>query len=191
MHFLPTTLLALLPLISALPTTGPNSTPAFIDSIRPATLSTYFVSTGAVHYNTNEGHILKHANSQSDETTLLTFNVPPEYANRQCSFGFSLNGPTDYTSGSSLFDLFCSLKPATADAKTWPSGNLRDHFHGRMSIDPVAKVGKWVEGLGGEAEVFPCPVGVFGVETVGVNDRDDVYWSQAAGSDGLHMLVHF
>jgi hypothetical protein len=189
MQFLPATLLTLIPLISAIPLDIPQPSGP-LGKILPTTLSNYFVSTGAIHFNTNEGHIMKHANTQSDQTTLLTFNVGPEYANRQCSFGFALNGPTDYTSGSNEFDLFCSLKPAEADAASWPSGNLRDHFHGRMNVDPMSKVGTWVEGVGGEAEVFPCPVGIFGVETVGVNDKVDIYWDKFGGSDGLHLVVY-
>jgi hypothetical protein len=156
----------------------------------PTTLSNYFVSTGRVQYNTNAGHIMKFPTSQSDQTTLGTYNIPVEYQNRQCSFAFELDGPSDFTSGSNQFDIFTSQKPATADAASWPSGNLRDHHLGRMQVDPITKKGAFMAGFPTPPERFPCPTGEIAGELVPVGDQVDIYWNPLSGSKGPYFIVH-
>lgn len=58
-----------------------------------------------------------------------------------------------------------------------------------MKIGPLSKVRSWLLIFGQEPEVFPCPVGVWGVEIVGVSDEVDVYWNTLNGSGGLHSVV--
>lgn len=64
------------------------------------------------------------------------------------------------------------------NAKSWPSGNLRDQHFGRVVAEPKSDV---VFG-----KTFPCPAGkTYGGELVGYGDVDLVEWK--AGEAGPYF----
>ncbi|OAL03847.1 hypothetical protein IQ06DRAFT_291509 [Phaeosphaeriaceae sp. SRC1lsM3a] len=173
MHFSSTTLsLALATVASALPASSVGN---------PKTLSQYDVWTGAVRYRAAHGKIFKNNGQSTDVSTLLTFEFPPESQGKTCRFEFDLSAdPSATVSGSAQFDVFTSLAPATRNAATWPSGNLRDHHIGRMAAKPRAPA-TWVPGFPTFGQSFPCPAGeTYGAELVPTGDVDHIEWQASA-----------
>ncbi|KAH6644828.1 hypothetical protein C7974DRAFT_384364 [Boeremia exigua] len=165
---------------SGCPSTGPEPS----NIIRPAVTSQYEVSTGAVHYDVTSGKIFKDGKT-TDITTLLTFEVPAESAGKICTFHFDLDSSAT-VSGSAQFDVFTSLAPAEADSSSWPSGNLRDQYVGRMAAT-VGGSATWVPGFPTFGQSFLCPAGqTFGGELVGTGDADVIEW--LAGSTGPYIM---
>jgi len=148
--------------------------------------STYYVSTGAIQYDVHEGHIFKDGVG-SDESTLLTFVIPDLYLDHTCAFNVIFDGMTDYASGSRQFDIFTSLKPALSNATTWPPGNQRDNYYGRMMVDTIPGSAVFVDGITATASSFPCPIGTWGAELVGVGDVDSIFWGSA--STGAQLII--
>lgn len=142
-------------------------------TIRPSFISQYEVSTGAVHYQSPQGKISKNNGKTTDISTLLTFAIPDEAQGKTCSFHFDA---VDTVSGTGVFDVFLSQKPASGNSESWPSGNLRDHHAGRMAAKSGAEA-KWVSGHPAAGQRFPCPpAGKYGGELVGVGDVDHIEW---------------
>lgn len=166
-----TSLAALLTLTSATPTPDPM--------IRPDTLSQYTVSTGAIAYNVPTGRIHKNG-VDSDITTLVTFTFPDNTAGKTCEFNFALNNclhcNPGYPYGTAQIDVYTSLAPADHSTTTWPNGNMRDQYIGRLqAIKPG--VASYVAGFPVIGQGFPCPAGMtLGGELVGVGDVDEINW---------------
>ncbi|KAJ9658366.1 hypothetical protein H2201_007806 [Coniosporium apollinis] len=154
-------------------------------SIEPLAISLYEVWTGAVRYNVDEGKIFK-SGQTTDITTLATFKVPAWTEGLTCEFVFELTAAATLT-GSKRFQVFTSQKPATADSKSWPSGNLRDHHLGTMEAVKSGKA-SIVEGPATSA-FFPCPAGqTIAGELVGQNDKVDIAWNSKVA--GPRIIVH-
>lgn len=144
--------------------------------------STTEVWTGAVHYNTTNGKIFKNGKT-TDITTLLTFTVPAATAGLMCEFHFYLD-PTANVSGTGTFDVFSSLAPATHSTTTWPNGNLRDTYGGRLKVSKPGDA-VFLAGYGNEGQLFPCPASAtYGAELVPTGDADDIGWA------GAYVLYH-
>jgi hypothetical protein len=166
---------------------------AVVATIGYTTASTYFGATGEVQYGVNSGHIFRDG-VQSDQSTLVTFDIPQAYAGLDCTFQLSLDGPDDYASGSKEFNIFTAIKPATASAASWPSGNLRDQDGGRMKFVGADAYGNakgdavYVEDIPHPAKSFKCPTGIVGGELVPAGQKVDIYWS-ADMSTGPKLIV--
>jgi hypothetical protein len=158
----------------------PSPCPPTPNVIRPKALSQYDVWTGAVRYRASHGKIFKDGRT-TDVSTLLTFDFPPESQGKTCRFVLDLAAdPSATVSGSAQFDVFTSQAPATRNADTWPSGNLRDHHIGRMAAKPGASA-TWVPGFPTFGQGFPCPAGeTYGAELVGAGDVDRIEWLASA-----------
>jgi hypothetical protein len=176
---------AIIGFTTALPSVIPRNIPTGSNIIKPTTRSQYEVWTGAVHYNLPNGKIFKDGHT-TDITTLLTFYFPTAAAGKTCKFHFYLaDESTSKLSGSSQFDLFTSLAPATQDTTTWPSGNLRDQHFGRLTAYLPGEA-TWVDGFPTAGQSFPCPSGkTLGAELVGTGDVDDIEW--LAGNSGSYI----
>jgi hypothetical protein len=150
--------------------TGPNI-------IKPSVRSQYYVSTGAISYNTGVGLVSKNGRT-SDITTLITINIPAAAVGKPVKFNFALDSATTVT-GSGLLDLFSSLQPATASTSTWGPGNQRNIQLGRLHVTKGAAA-TWVAGFptASQSYVFNA-AGNYGFELVGVYDQDVVSWSGA------------
>jgi hypothetical protein len=185
--------------------TAPSSPPAAstpaspygqqpIAALLPDFTSQYTASTGAVDFHTSRGLVSRSPqNGGSDITTLVTFELPEQYANNQCQLVFDLGG--DYSSsvsGTGKAQLFTSLAPADKDSSTWPSGNLRNQHLGTIQVNAYGRA-TWEAGSGPGASVegkFPCSAiagKIYGGEVVPVGDVDYISW--AAGVDGPKILV--
>jgi hypothetical protein len=149
--------------------------------LKPIVRSQYEVWTGAVHYNTPTGHIFKNGRT-TDITTLLIFDIPATLSGKTCEFHLYLD-PSATVSGTGAFDVFSSLAPATQDTTTWPSGNLRDQYGGRMQAH-ISGEATWVPDIVAEGKAFPCPAVPmkYAAELVGTGDVDNIAWNSAAGS---------
>jgi len=159
-------------------------------TIHPIILSQYTVSTGAVNFATQTGLVSKSPNNHgADITTLVTFIVDQAYSGYTCRLGFDL-APTDVSSGSGQVDLFMSLAPAAGLSTTWPSGNQRDNFLGRIQTQ-VGTDGTFIQAIDGVDQGFPCSSiagNYYGGEVVGVNDVDYVSW--ASINNGPKIIVY-
>jgi hypothetical protein len=174
---------AILGFTAAVPT--PSTIPSGSDIIVPTTISQYTVWTGAINFNTGAGKIFKNG-LVSDITTLSTFNIPSAAAGRTCELHFVLDS-TSTLSGSGQFDVFTSLAPATTSTTTWPSGNLRDQYVGRMTAVADGEA-TWTPGFP-SVPTFPCPAGqLLAGELVGTGDVDDIEWSQSTA--GPYILFY-
>jgi Ubiquitin 3 binding protein But2 C-terminal domain len=173
MQFAAATALAVIfGLTSALP--SPQNFPTGANIITPTVISQYEVSTGAVHYNTPDGKIFKDGKT-TDITTLLTFDMPASLQGMTCEFHFYLD-TSSTLSGSEQFDVFSSLAPATTSTTTWPQGNQRDQYIGRMAAY-IPGEASWESGFPQLWESFPCPYGEqLAGELVGTGDQDDIEW---------------
>jgi hypothetical protein len=165
-----------------------------IAALLPDFTSQYTVSTGAVDFHTSRGLVSRSPqNGGNDITTLVTFELPEQYANNQCQLVFDLGG--DYSSsvsGTGKAQLFTSLAPADKDSSTWPSGNLRNQNLGTIQVNAYGRA-TWEAGSGPGASVeggFPCSAiagKIYGGEVVPVGDVDYISWT--AGVDGPKILV--
>jgi hypothetical protein len=150
--------------------------------IRPLVLSLYTPATGATAYNVPTGKIYKNNGGLQDPdiTTLITFSIPASAAGKTCSFVFDLNNclhcNPSVPTGTATFDVYTSLAPATQDTTTWPNGNLRDEYAGRLTaVKPGSAV--WLDGFPNEGQAFPCPAGqLLAGELVGAGDVLNVQW---------------
>ncbi|KAF2177911.1 hypothetical protein K469DRAFT_732197 [Zopfia rhizophila CBS 207.26] len=148
--------------------------------VRPATLSQYTVSTGAVTYNTPTGRIFKNGH-ESDITTLVTFTFGPEFEGKTCEFVFELNSclhcNPGVPTGTAQFDIYTSIAPPDHSTTTWPQGNLRDQYLGRLKAvknGPATNVEGFQPVAG---QKFPCPSGkTLGGELVGAGDQVEIQW---------------
>lgn len=164
----------LLSLAAAGPISGTSGT------IKPTVISQYHVSTGAIDFNTGSGKVFKDGRS-SDITTLATFRIPQAARGATCQLHFAANSAAT-VSGTSKFDVFTSQASASTSTKSWPHGNLRDHYVGRFQAIPGG--GEARPGADGISTVvsFACPAGqVLAGELVGVGDKDDIEWTLAQG----------
>jgi Ubiquitin 3 binding protein But2 C-terminal domain len=168
---------ALLGFTTALP--APQGSAPGSNIIKPTTRSQYEVWTGAVHFNVPNGKIFKNGHT-TDITTLLTFDIPADAQGKTCEFHFALDTAST-VSGSGQFDVFTSLAPATKDTTTWPQGNLRDQYGGRMKAN-LGGEATWVDGFPQPGKSFPCPAGLkVAGELVGTGDVDDIEWVAGNG----------
>jgi hypothetical protein len=143
------------------------------NTIVPTTISQYTVWTGAINFDTGAGKIFKNGRV-SDVTTLATFDIPASTAGKTCELHFVLDSSATL-SGSGQFDVFTSLAPATTSTTTWPSGNLRDQYVGRMTAVLNGEA-SWTQGFP-SVPSFPCPAGqLLAGELVGTGDVDDIEW---------------
>ena len=154
--------------------------------IRPAARSQYDVWTGAILYNTTNGKIFKNGIT-TDVTTLLTFEYPAATAGLQCEFHFYLD-PTATLAGTGTFDVFSSLAPATQSTTSWPPGNQRNQFEGRIqAAEPGEAI--FLPGYGNTAQLYNCPTGqTLGMELVPTGDYDDIEWVGKLA--GAYILYH-
>jgi Ubiquitin 3 binding protein But2 C-terminal domain len=175
---------AILGFTNALPT--PQSTiPTGSNILVPTAISQYTVWTGAVNFNTGAGKIFKNG-IVSDVTTLVTFDIPASAAGSTCVFHFALD-PSATLSGSEQFDVFTSLATATTSTTTWPSGNLRDQYVGRMTAVLNGEA-TWTPGFP-NVPSFPCPAGqLLAGELVGTGDVDDIEWLQSVAGPYIEIV---
>jgi len=148
-----------------------------VPTLRATILSQYSVWTGAIRFNTRKGKIFKDGTT-SDITTLLTFHFPSSSVGRTCKFYFVL-GRGSTASGSRQFDVFRSNAPAPGDTAGWPPGNQRGPHLARLEAANSGQA-KWVDGPPNSIKSFPCPIGTWAAELVGVGDKDNIQWSDAA-----------
>ncbi|QDS77448.1 hypothetical protein FKW77_006851 [Venturia effusa] len=170
-------LLSIAGIACALPTPDVPSGP---NIIQPSARSIYEVNTGAIYYQSQTGHIFK-SSSGNDLTTLLTFDLPSSLQGKTCSFHFYLDS-TARAEGTKAFDLYSSLKPATANSPGGSGpGNQRNQFMGRMKA-VLGGEATWVPDVFPKTgESFPCPYGdAFGYEVVGSGDYVDIAWNPPA-----------
>jgi hypothetical protein len=153
--------------------------PTGANVVRPTTRSQFEVWTGAIRFDTGVGKIFKDGRS-TDVTTLVTFDFPAAAAGKTCAFHFFLDS-TAIVSGSGQFDVFSSLAPATANAASWPPGNQRNQYLGRLQVSKQSEA-TWVDGIPQTIKSFPCPTGTWAGEFVGVGDQDDIEWSGTGSS---------
>lgn len=104
-----------------------------------------------------------------------------------CEFHFYLDSSATLL-GTATFDVFTALAPVTKDSASWPSGNLRDQYAGRLKAVSPGEATFLLE-YGDAAYVFDCPYGLkMGAELVGTGDEDDVEWDGA--SSGAYILYY-
>jgi len=144
-------------------------------TLKPSALSLYNVGKGAIRFNVDHGKIYKaDTNGGQDITTLVTFDFPADSNGKTCYFSFELDNTATLT-GSGLFDIYTSLKPAAFDTTTWGPGNQRNQNLGRMKA-ALSSQATWVAQF---LHPFPCPSGKQGYELVGVYDNDNIEWNNA------------
>jgi Ubiquitin 3 binding protein But2 C-terminal domain len=172
--------MSLLTLSAAVPAPLPQSFPTGSNIVKPSVRSQYEVWTGAILFNTGAGKIFKDGQT-TDITTLVTFDFPVASQGKTCEFHFFLDSVATL-SGSGLFDVFTSLAPAVQDTTSWPPGNQRNEQVARLSAVQPGEA-TYVDGFPNTIQSFPCPVGTWAAEFVGVYDVDDIEWSgSGAGS---------
>ncbi len=166
-----------------------------VAAILPDFTSQYTASTGAIDFHTSRGLVSRAPqNGGKDITTLVTFELPSQYASNQCQLIFDFGGDVSSSiSGTGKAQIFTSLAPAEQDTSSWPSGNLRNQNLGTIQVSAQGRA-LWEAGSGPGASVdgrFPCAdiAGkIYGGEVVPVGDTDTISW--AAGSyDGPKILV--
>ncbi|KAI9657161.1 MAG: hypothetical protein M1821_003328 [Bathelium mastoideum] len=148
-----------------------------IITIYPDTYSRYDVDTGSLEYDVQSGEIQKKSGLDST-TTFLNFVFPNETSGQTCQFNFWLGSDTTHT-GSQEFDIFISDAQPFQNSDSWPSGNQRNNYAGRMTFRIVPGFAEFEAGFANVAQQFPCP-GAQSVayELVGVNDGDDILWNK-------------
>jgi len=166
-----------------------------IAAILPDFTSQYTVSSGAVDFHTSRGLVSRYPqNGGKDITTLVTFELPEQYANNQCQLVFDFGSDASSSvSGTGKAQLFTSLAPADQDSSTWPRGNLRNQNLGTIQVNAYGRA-VWEAGSGPGATVdgkFPCSAiagKIYGGEVVPVGDADTISWAAGRG-DGPKILV--
>lgn len=173
---------------TAYATATATSTPKDL-RISPETISRYHISTGEVEHNVHGGQIFRQPGIADEISTLGTFYIPEEYAGKQCSFGFDVDQDVSFDPKPSYFDVFTSQKPAWESAKSWPSGNLRDHHAGRMKLSEKPGKATLESGHPTYAKKFECPTGYFAGELVPVGDAVDICFF-ATSTGGPYITIH-
>ncbi|KAJ9612630.1 hypothetical protein H2200_004227 [Cladophialophora chaetospira] len=166
-----------------------------IASILPDFTSQYTASTGAIDFHTSRGLVSRSPqNGGADITTLVTFELPEQYANNQCQLVFDFGSDSSSSvTGTGKAQLFTSLAPADQDTSTWPSGNLRNQNLGTIQVNAYGRA-TWEAGSGPGASSngqFPCSAiagKIYGGEVVPVGDVDTISWAAGLG-DGPKILV--
>jgi len=186
-------------LIPSAPASSPASSPSAqtqpIASILPDFTSQYTASTGAIDFHTSRGLVSRFPqNGGKDITTLVTFELPEQYANHQCQLVFDFGSDSSSSvTGTGKAQLFTSLAPADQDTSTWPSGNLRNQDLGTIQVNAYGRA-TWEAGSGPGASVegrFPCSAiagKIYGGEVVPVGDAESISWAAGRG-DGPKILV--
>lgn len=174
--------------------TGPSGDPAPIAQIFPNYTSQYNTASGAVDFHTSQGLVYRSiTDGGADITTLVTFELPAQYSSNWCQIAFALGNAASWATGSLQAQLFTSLAPATTDASSWPSGNLRDVDLGSIDI-VVGGEASFQAGSGPAAAsdgFFPCSLiagQVYGGEIVPQGDAVEISWP--AGEDGIKIIVY-
>ncbi|EXJ63231.1 hypothetical protein A1O7_03678 [Cladophialophora yegresii CBS 114405] len=183
--------------VSSTPAPAPSSNTGAqpVASILPDFTSQYTASTGAIDFHTSRGLVSRlPQDGGKDITTLVTFELPTQYADHECQLIFDQgNDPSGYVTGTGKAQLFTSLASADEDSATWPSGNLRNQNLGTIQLSATGRA-VWEAGSGPGATVegkFPCSniAGkVYGGEIVPVGDADTISWIVGRG-DGPKILV--
>ncbi|GAD93553.1 predicted protein [Paecilomyces variotii No. 5] len=160
-----------------------------VDTLYPRATSLFYVSSGDIEYNSSYGLIYKGTGSVSDSdiTTLVTFEVPENWAGKNCTLYFDL-APEDVLSGSNTADVFTSLTVVERSSSDWSPGNQRDEHLGRFRVDGSWK-GKWIDTHEEDTPQFECPANeLIAWELVGVSDRVKIRWAAQSGN-GPRMEV--
>ncbi|KAL1877144.1 hypothetical protein Plec18167_004830 [Paecilomyces lecythidis] len=160
-----------------------------VDVLYPRATSLFYVSSGDIKYNSSYGLIYKGTGSMSDSdiTTLVTFEVPEAWVGKNCTLHFDL-APGDVLSGSNTADVFTSLTVVERSSSNWSPGNQRDGHLGRFRVDGSRK-GKWIDTRDEDTPQFECPANeVVAWELVGVSDRVKIRWAAHSGN-GPRMEV--
>ncbi|KAJ9302889.1 hypothetical protein DTO271G3_263 [Paecilomyces variotii] len=166
---------------------APPEVPSTIEVLYPRAVSLFYVSSGDIQYNSSYGLIYKGTGSMSDSdiTTLVTFDVPGSWARKSCRLFFDL-APEDVLSGSKSADVFTSLTIVEKSSSNWSPGNQRNEYLGRFMVDGSRK-GKWIDRDDGDTPRFECPADeVIAWELVGVSDRVKIRWAAESGN-GLRI----
>lgn len=164
-----------------------------IATVYPDFTSQYNAATGAVDFHSSRGYVSRSPkNNGADISTLVTFQLDKKYASNECQIVFDLSDASSSASGSKKAQLFTSLAPATADSKSWPSGNLRNQELGSIQVFKGGRA-SWEAGSGAGASAqgfFPCSAiagMIYGGEVV--PQGDEVEFSWPAGKDGVKIIV--
>jgi len=177
------------------PTSSPSAQAQPIASLLPDFTSQYTASTGAIDFHKSRGLVSRFPqNGGKDITTLVTFELPEQYASNQCQLVFDFGSDSSSAvTGTGKAQLFTSLAPADQDTSTWPSGNLRNQNLGTIQVNAYGRA-TWEAGSGPGASVegrFPCSAiagKIYGGEVVPVGDADTISWAAGRG-DGPKILV--
>jgi hypothetical protein len=157
-------------------------------TVLPKVTSTYHGNNGAVDYKINQAIVSRHTwNNGRDTSALVTFEIPAEYASKQCQFIFDMSAPSSWASGTKQADIYTSLAPATASTTSWPQGNLRDSYLGRLQVN----IGGFSTIQAGPYGKFPCSIAagkIFGGEVVPVGDDVEISW--VVGVNGPKIIVY-
>jgi len=177
------------PTTTEVPANGYRTAPApQYATVLPKVTSTYHGFGGAVDYNVNQAIVSRHhGNGGRDTSTLVTFEIPAEYASKQCQFIFDMSASSSWASGSKEADIYTALAPVTASTSSWPQGNLRDGYVGRLQTN----VGGYSTVQAGPYGKFPCSIAagkIFGGEVVPVGDDDEISW--VVGVNGPKIIVY-
>ncbi|KAF2188666.1 hypothetical protein K469DRAFT_526303, partial [Zopfia rhizophila CBS 207.26] len=157
---------------------NPEPFPSNPNTVKPTVISQYQIANGAIAYATSSGKVLKSGDGK-DITTLVTFDLPAASAGQTCELHFILE-PTDTTvlTGSGLMDVFTSNAAAPGDRSGWGPGNQRNNHVARLRVIKGGEA-TYEAGYPQTVRSFPCPVGRYPIELVGVYDKDNVEWSAA------------
>ncbi|KAJ9312040.1 hypothetical protein DTO271D3_7743 [Paecilomyces variotii] len=161
----------------------PPEVSSTIKALYPRAVSLFYVSSGDIQYNSSYGLIYKGTGSMSDSdvTTLVTFDVPESWAGKSCRLYFDL-APEDVLSGSNTADVFTSLTIVEQSSSNWSPGNQRNEYLGRFTVDGSRK-GKWIDTDDGDTPRFKCPANeAIAWELVGVSDRVKIRWAAKSGN---------
>jgi len=166
----------------------PTASPPQYATVLPKVTSSYHGDNGAVNYNVDQVTVSRHPwNNGRDTSALVTFEIPSEYASKQCQFIFDMSASSSWASGPKQADIFTSVAPATKSTTSWPQGNLRDNHLGRLQVN----VGGYSTIQAGPYGKFPCSIAagqVFGGEVVPVGDDVEISW--VAGVNGPKIIVY-
>jgi Ubiquitin 3 binding protein But2 C-terminal domain len=166
-------LLSLLALSSAAPTTPPARTSSNSSIIYPFATSLYAVWTGAITYGSTYGLIQK-TQTSSDISTLVTFSFPASTQGKNCAFNFILSNTATVT-GTGQADVFTTLANPTGSTSSWPPGNQRDLDLGRIQA-VIGGPATSVMDFTGQNPI-PCPAGqTITLELVPTGDLDMIKW---------------
>jgi hypothetical protein len=157
-------------------------------TVLPKVTSKYYANNGAVDYDISQATVSRHTgNNGRDTSALVTFQIPAEYASKQCQFVFDMSATSSWSSGTKQADIYTALAPVTASTTSWPQGNLRDTYLGRLE----ANIGGFSTIQAGPYGKFPCSIAagkIFGGEVVPVGDDVEISW--VVGVNGPKIIVY-